>query len=219
MQQTPTNPERQQSADHDGHPESIRWVSKQLRNREKYLQQSEAERELRGEILAFLRAVNQHQATSMLDHVESELEALRRHEDGEGRVQYYKMRRPKEAGIEDGPEHFPDECQGCPNYASACPLFSMRTAMNRRQELQDDLEGEPVGKIKQQYGSLATKHDCHQIPRILDDFETIASLFDWGLDLYVRAINATDGGPVDPEQYVPAKINEALDEQAAAGGS
>jgi len=104
---------------------------------------------LQDDILDWMEAADDVPASSLLDHIEGVLADF---------VEYQMYRRHG-----DGREDFPEACEGCRHYRTACPLFTQRRVKIERARLQDELVDAGEEEVKQKLRQLAGEVGCHVI--------------------------------------------------------
>lgn len=172
--------------------------------------------ELKADVVEWLETVDSLHATDLLDHIETSLSQLRRHDD-EGVTTEYQMRRPYDSGQTDGHKHFPDSCQGCPHEGVCCPVFHNPEEKKARERMQKELDGAGHVRTKQEYDRFASANNCHQILTFIDEFAEYEQLLGEGWKLYKRVVGVVDAAPDDLDAAAAEQVERA-DELATDGG-
>lgn len=161
-----TNTHRQR-ADRE---ETIEWLRSRLADREVYVEDDD----LAQEISDWIAQTFDVPAGDVHSYIEQELLELR-----SDHPMYHA------AGLEDSSDAFPDECEGCEHYGTACPVLTRTRYVERRQRLKERLERDSEAAVKQSWRELAIDTDCQIIVDRLSKWEhDYASHLEDGWRLY-----------------------------------
>lgn len=143
---------------------------------------------LRAELSEWIQeSVDQSDADTARQYVEERLNSLL--------DEYPMYNAPSVARGEDG---FPDGCEGCEHYGSACPVVTDRreTRWRERKLKEADTEQEARRVFQQQ----ARDVDCHRIPQFLAEWDTDhRGLLERGQDLHSRVEDVMHGRAQEDE--------------------